>query len=83
MSHHTLSTQHPSDPLKYEEEDVDPHLQVLMVLTEISSSSPVKTVTPSSPPPRVNQRQHQELLQNIANDLEVSLEDVQDHNTDS
>lgn len=75
MSYHTSPTWHLMDPLEYEVEEIEPGLQIPMV---ILSSSPEEATTLPSPSPPNDYKQYQELLQKKVNDLQFLLEEVQD-----
>lgn len=68
---------HQPVPLVYEEEEVEVDLQVPMVLTGTSASSPDKAITHSPSLPD-DHPQYQELLQKVAIDLQIPLEEIQD-----
>lgn len=62
-----------------EDEEIEPYP---LVSNGMSSSSLDKKVTPSSPCPSDDHKQYQELLQRVAIELKIPLEEVQDTQRD-
>lgn len=60
----------------YEEEQPEP--APLVSTVPIESSSPAAAVTPSSPSPRDDYHQYQQLLHRVPNRLQILLEEIQD-----
>ncbi|KAH1171820.1 hypothetical protein KIL84_007438 [Mauremys mutica] len=72
------STSHHPVPSVYMEEEPELEPQVPIVPTRACSSSLDDIVNPSSPSPLNEYYQNQELLQRVANDLQIPLEKIKD-----
>ncbi|EMP35905.1 Serine-protein kinase ATM [Chelonia mydas] len=74
-THHTTLMQHLHSQLEHEIEEIEPDPQVPI---GVSSSLPEAAVAPSSPSPPGDHRQYRELLQRVAYDLHIPIEEIQD-----